>query len=72
MTTEDESALRVDAIREKVAPVIMHEPLFETSMALMLLASLTTLHDGGSEEDFLALAKATYRRAVDAHQRKCA
>jgi len=71
MTTEDQSAARVDLIREKVAPVIMHEPLFETALALMLLASHTVIHDEGDEDDFIALARAAYRRAVETHREGC-
>lgn len=71
MTTEDESDAKVDVIRGKVATAIMHEPLFETVVALMLLAGHTAVHDGATEEDFMTLAKASYRRSIDVHTKSC-
>jgi hypothetical protein len=70
MTSEDDSATKVDLIRAKVAPAIMHEPLFETAVALSLLMAHTVLHDGGNEDDVVSLARAAYRRAAEVHE-KC-
>jgi len=68
MKSEDETARRIDLIREKVAPLVMHEPLFETAMALTLLAAHSVVHDGASEDEFLAMARAAYRRSLEVHR----
>lgn len=71
MGHEEMSARRIDTIRAKVAPLIMHEPHFETVAALMMLASHTAVHDGATEDDFLAMARAMYRRSIDVHRDGC-
>jgi hypothetical protein len=64
----DETAKEVDRIMREVGPMLAKREHLPAAMALGLMAAHHVLHDGGSEEDFLRLCGAAWKRSLEVHE----
>ena len=75
MTNEEtakELAREVDTVMSDIGPRIRDRSGPAVPLALAMLAAHHVLHDGGDENDLLAVVRTAWERSVEVHRRSCA
>jgi hypothetical protein len=64
-------AKAVDALTAKIGPSLHDQEHFVAAVALAGMAAHHVLHDGATEEDFLAVCRAAWKKSVQVHSSGC-
>jgi hypothetical protein len=69
--TNEETAREVDEIKSEVGPLLQDRSHLASALALTLMAAHHVLHDGGAEDDFMAVARTAWERSKETHRKSC-
>lgn len=69
--TKEETAQEIDEIQSEVAPLLQERSHLGSAMSLTLMAAHHVLHDGGNEDDFMAVARTAWQRSKETHRKSC-